>query len=157
MSSETAALGKHLTEADVLKVAKLARLELEPEEVGRMAIELSAIVGYVQKLSELDGQLKKITWEGNDRQAYLANKKKWDDAIVDMNQILAQISGAVTTAREGYGAREAARGELSPGQQSRGQPRRGGIGRKPVTEDSVRMSPPHTREPGSPARTPGRN
>jgi aspartyl-tRNA(Asn)/glutamyl-tRNA(Gln) amidotransferase subunit C len=54
MSSETAALAHHLTEADVLKVAKLARLELEPDEVGRMAIELSAIVGYVQKLSELD-------------------------------------------------------------------------------------------------------
>ena len=46
--------GQHLTETDVLKVAKLARLELEPDEVRRMATELSAIVGYVQKLSELD-------------------------------------------------------------------------------------------------------
>ncbi len=54
MASETVAGGQHLTEADVLKVAKLARLELEPEEVARMAAELSAIVGYVQKLSELD-------------------------------------------------------------------------------------------------------
>jgi aspartyl-tRNA(Asn)/glutamyl-tRNA(Gln) amidotransferase subunit C len=54
MSSETAARTEHLTEADVLKVARLARLELEPEEVARMAAELSAIVGYVQKLSELD-------------------------------------------------------------------------------------------------------
>ncbi len=43
-----------LGEADVLKVAKLARLELGPEEVGRMVTELSAIVGYVQKLGELD-------------------------------------------------------------------------------------------------------
>jgi aspartyl-tRNA(Asn)/glutamyl-tRNA(Gln) amidotransferase subunit C len=54
MSSESSASGQHLTEADVLKVAKLARLELEPEEVGRMTAELSAIVGYVQKLSALD-------------------------------------------------------------------------------------------------------
>jgi aspartyl-tRNA(Asn)/glutamyl-tRNA(Gln) amidotransferase subunit C len=46
--------GQHLSEADVLKVAKLARLELEPDEVRRMAAELSAIVGYVQQLSELD-------------------------------------------------------------------------------------------------------
>jgi WXG100 family type VII secretion target len=61
-----------------------------------------------EKLSELDGQLKKITWEGNDRQAYMANKSKWDQAVADMNQILAQISGAVTTAREGYGATEKA-------------------------------------------------
>jgi len=54
MSSEKSARGEHLTQADVLKVARLARLELEPEEVARMAAELSAIVGYVQKLSELD-------------------------------------------------------------------------------------------------------
>ena len=53
MSSEANRTG-HLTEEHVLKVAKLARLELEPDEVGRMAAELSAIVGYVQKLSELD-------------------------------------------------------------------------------------------------------
>jgi aspartyl-tRNA(Asn)/glutamyl-tRNA(Gln) amidotransferase subunit C len=52
MSSETSR--GHLTEEHVLKVAKLARLELEPDEVGRMAAELSAIVGYVQKLSELE-------------------------------------------------------------------------------------------------------
>jgi aspartyl-tRNA(Asn)/glutamyl-tRNA(Gln) amidotransferase subunit C len=54
MSSEKAASAQHLTETDVLKVAKLARLELEADEIRRMATELSAIVGYVQKLSELD-------------------------------------------------------------------------------------------------------
>ena len=53
MSSETARTD-HLTEADVLKVARLARPELESDEVARMTAELSAIVGYVQKLSELD-------------------------------------------------------------------------------------------------------
>ena len=61
-----------------------------------------------EKLSDLDGQLKKIHWEGGDREAYLANKKKWDDAIADMNQLLAQLSSAVTTAREGYGQTEQA-------------------------------------------------
>ena len=54
MSSDSAAKKEHLTQADVLKVARLARLELEPEELTRMTAELSAIVGYVQKLSELD-------------------------------------------------------------------------------------------------------
>ena len=53
MSSETQG-GQLLTEADVRKVAKLARLELEPDEVRQMTVELSAIVGYVQNLSELD-------------------------------------------------------------------------------------------------------
>jgi aspartyl-tRNA(Asn)/glutamyl-tRNA(Gln) amidotransferase subunit C len=54
MSSATAQGSPHLTEADVQHVAKLARLELEPQEIERMAVELSAIVGYVQKLSEVD-------------------------------------------------------------------------------------------------------
>jgi aspartyl-tRNA(Asn)/glutamyl-tRNA(Gln) amidotransferase subunit C len=53
MSSQTQG-GPLLSEAEVLKVAKLARLELESEEVRQMAAELSAIVGYVQSLSELD-------------------------------------------------------------------------------------------------------
>jgi WXG100 family type VII secretion target len=55
------------------------------------------------RLSELASQLQKIEWEGGDREAYLANKAKWDQAIVDMNQILHQIGGAVATARQGYG------------------------------------------------------
>jgi aspartyl-tRNA(Asn)/glutamyl-tRNA(Gln) amidotransferase subunit C len=43
-----------LGEDEVRKVAKLARLDLSPDEVLRMTSELSAIVGYVQKLGELD-------------------------------------------------------------------------------------------------------
>jgi aspartyl-tRNA(Asn)/glutamyl-tRNA(Gln) amidotransferase subunit C len=43
-----------LSEQDVLHVASLARLRLAPSEVSRMAVELSAILSYVQKLSELD-------------------------------------------------------------------------------------------------------
>src|SRR5690348_3894991 len=43
-----------LGEEEVRKVAKLARLELGADEIARMAAELSAIVGYVQKLAELD-------------------------------------------------------------------------------------------------------
>jgi aspartyl-tRNA(Asn)/glutamyl-tRNA(Gln) amidotransferase subunit C len=49
-SRESAVLG----EDEVRRVAKLARLELAPDEVVRMTAELSAIVGYVQKLGELD-------------------------------------------------------------------------------------------------------
>jgi aspartyl-tRNA(Asn)/glutamyl-tRNA(Gln) amidotransferase subunit C len=43
-----------LGEQEVRNVAKLARLELRADEIVRMAGELSAIVGYVQKLAELD-------------------------------------------------------------------------------------------------------
>ena len=43
-----------ISKADVLHVARLARLVLSDDEIGRMSTELSAIVGYVQKLAELD-------------------------------------------------------------------------------------------------------
>lgn len=38
----------------VLHVARLARLELSEEEVGRMAGELSKILGHIERISELD-------------------------------------------------------------------------------------------------------
>jgi aspartyl-tRNA(Asn)/glutamyl-tRNA(Gln) amidotransferase subunit C len=37
----------------VLHVARLARLELSDDEVGRMATELSDILGHVEKIAEL--------------------------------------------------------------------------------------------------------
>ena len=39
---------------DVLKVAKLAKLQLTEEEVTRLVDELSQIVGYVDQLSSVD-------------------------------------------------------------------------------------------------------
>jgi aspartyl-tRNA(Asn)/glutamyl-tRNA(Gln) amidotransferase subunit C len=38
----------------VLHVARLARLELSPEEVERYAAELSKVVGWVETIDELD-------------------------------------------------------------------------------------------------------
>ena len=49
-ANESALLG----EDEVQRVAKLARLDLTPDEVQRMTAELSAIVGYVRKLDEID-------------------------------------------------------------------------------------------------------
>lgn len=56
--------------------------------------------------SELKSQLAKIDWEGSDRQAYLAQQQKWDNALAEINDLLNQVGGAVTTAREGYGTVE---------------------------------------------------
>ena len=39
---------------DVVKVAKLAKLQLTEEEVNRLVDELSQIVGYVDQLSSVD-------------------------------------------------------------------------------------------------------
>jgi aspartyl-tRNA(Asn)/glutamyl-tRNA(Gln) amidotransferase subunit C len=37
----------------VLHVARLSRLELSDDEVGRMAAELSTVLGHIEKISEL--------------------------------------------------------------------------------------------------------
>ena len=43
-----------ITRAEVLHVAKLARLELTDDEVTRFQVQLSAILDAVSKVSELD-------------------------------------------------------------------------------------------------------
>jgi aspartyl-tRNA(Asn)/glutamyl-tRNA(Gln) amidotransferase subunit C len=43
-----------ITVADVEHVARLARLELSPEEKNLFAGQMDAILGYVEKLKELD-------------------------------------------------------------------------------------------------------
>ena len=43
-----------ITEADVEYVAKLAQLELTPDSRARLVRELGEVLGYMDKLSELD-------------------------------------------------------------------------------------------------------
>jgi aspartyl-tRNA(Asn)/glutamyl-tRNA(Gln) amidotransferase subunit C len=43
-----------LDRAQVLHVARLARLELDEDEVDRMARELSHVLDHIEKISELD-------------------------------------------------------------------------------------------------------
>jgi aspartyl-tRNA(Asn)/glutamyl-tRNA(Gln) amidotransferase subunit C len=43
-----------LSNADVAKVALLARLRLDPEEIETYTVQLNAIVDYVAQLQELD-------------------------------------------------------------------------------------------------------
>ncbi|MEK6288546.1 MAG: Asp-tRNA(Asn)/Glu-tRNA(Gln) amidotransferase subunit GatC [Acidobacteriota bacterium] len=43
-----------ITKTDVEKIAELARLELTPEETDLFTEQLSSIIGYVEKLNELD-------------------------------------------------------------------------------------------------------
>jgi aspartyl-tRNA(Asn)/glutamyl-tRNA(Gln) amidotransferase subunit C len=43
-----------ITSAEVLRIAGLAHLQLHPDEIARMSVELSAILAYVKQLEELD-------------------------------------------------------------------------------------------------------
>ena len=47
-------MSRQLDETQVRHVAKLARLDLTDDEVARFSTQLSAILGYVEKLNELD-------------------------------------------------------------------------------------------------------
>jgi aspartyl-tRNA(Asn)/glutamyl-tRNA(Gln) amidotransferase subunit C len=40
--------------AQVLHVARLARLRLEEDEIGRMSSELSSVLDHIEKISQLD-------------------------------------------------------------------------------------------------------
>ncbi len=44
----------NLSKEDVLKLARLSKLELTEEEVSKFQKELVGILGYVEKLSEVD-------------------------------------------------------------------------------------------------------
>jgi aspartyl-tRNA(Asn)/glutamyl-tRNA(Gln) amidotransferase subunit C len=43
-----------ITKDDVKKIAELARLELTPEETESFTVQLDSILGYIDKLSELN-------------------------------------------------------------------------------------------------------
>ncbi|HNX23320.1 MAG TPA: Asp-tRNA(Asn)/Glu-tRNA(Gln) amidotransferase subunit GatC [Spirochaetota bacterium] len=43
-----------IEEIDIIKVAKLARLDLSPEEKDEYSRQLSGIIEYVEKINELD-------------------------------------------------------------------------------------------------------
>jgi aspartyl-tRNA(Asn)/glutamyl-tRNA(Gln) amidotransferase subunit C len=47
-------VAEKIDETQVRKVAKLARLELTEEEIVEFTGQLSAILGYVEKMNELD-------------------------------------------------------------------------------------------------------
>lgn len=47
-------MAENITRDEVLKVAHLARLKLTPDEVDRYTEQLSAVLGYVSRLDELD-------------------------------------------------------------------------------------------------------
>jgi aspartyl-tRNA(Asn)/glutamyl-tRNA(Gln) amidotransferase subunit C len=46
--------GQHLTPDDVRKVAKLARLSLPDEKINKFTGQLESILGYIDKLGEVD-------------------------------------------------------------------------------------------------------
>jgi aspartyl-tRNA(Asn)/glutamyl-tRNA(Gln) amidotransferase subunit C len=50
-----------ITKEDVQKIARLARVEITPEEEGRMVETISQVLGYMDILREVDTSQVKIT------------------------------------------------------------------------------------------------
>jgi 6 kDa early secretory antigenic target len=53
-------------------------------------------------LDTIRAGLTKLQWQGADRAAYDDAQKRWDTAVVDMNNVLNEIAMAVGYARENY-------------------------------------------------------
>ena len=98
-----------IDEAQVRKVAKLARLELSEQEIAEFTGQLSAILGYVEKMDELDTDsveplahslpVSNVFREDRAREslgpeAALANAPKRDEEFFLVPKILDDGSGA---------------------------------------------------------------
>ncbi len=78
------------------KVAKLARIKVEPEELDALAVEFNAILGFIEQLNELDVEdvapMTSVTPMRLKRRA---------DVVTDGNQQEKVLSNA-PDAREGF-------------------------------------------------------
>ncbi len=87
-----------IAEEDVRRVAQLARLELSEKEVRTLGQELSGIIGYVQKLDELDT----TDVEATSHAVALPSKFREDKTHVSMPTDLG-LRGAPERLDDGFG------------------------------------------------------
>jgi len=80
-----------LKESEVEKIAKLARLGLEKNELKKFQTELSSILGYIEKIDKLDVTQVKPT----SHPLALENIKRKDEGLVFKNKNLLDLAPAV--------------------------------------------------------------
>ena len=78
------------------KVAKLARIRVEPEALPALAAEFSAILGFIEQLNEVD-----VTGIEPMTSVTPMRLKRRDDVVTDGNQQAAVLANA-PDAREGF-------------------------------------------------------
>ncbi len=97
-------MDKAITKEDVIKIAKLAKLELTKDEISKYSEELSEIIEYVQKLNSVDTSnldptisvngLNNITREdqrieyGYDPKSLLENVPKVKDNFIQVKRVI---------------------------------------------------------------------
>ncbi len=89
-----------LTKKEVEKIAELARLKLEEKEKEKFAEDLSSIIGYIQKLSEVNIEKVEPMFGGTD----LESVTRQDDEVKSISdpQMRKQILDAAPNREEDY-------------------------------------------------------
>lgn len=77
-----------LSEKEVEKIAKLARLGLEKKELKKFQTELSSILGYIEKIAKLD--VSQV--EPTSHPLALSNVKRKDEALEKKNEDLLALA-----------------------------------------------------------------
>lgn len=81
---------KHLTDDDVRHIATLARLEIQDEDLGTYGKELSAILTYIETLSEVDTSNIEPLISVTNTQNQLRDDVVWAEAdIINPDELLA--------------------------------------------------------------------
>jgi 6 kDa early secretory antigenic target len=81
-------------------------MEQQHETMRRAAREIDVTLDTIRDA------LQRLHWQGADRAAYNDAQKRWDDSVVDMNNVLNEIAMAVGYARENYATTEMSNSQL---------------------------------------------
>lgn len=89
-----------LTKKEVEKIAELARLGLEEEEKEKFAEDLSSVIGYIQKLSEVNVEKVEPITGGTALESVMRRDDETKDIADD--QMKADIVNAAPDKENGY-------------------------------------------------------
>lgn len=88
-----------LSRDEVLKIAKLSRLELTDTEVESMQKDLSAILDYFNLLKNLDTSGEKIS---NDNYQLSNSNLRKDEVISQEREVIEKLIGSAPDKKDGY-------------------------------------------------------
>jgi WXG100 family type VII secretion target len=81
-----------------------AEMQQAADDITRVNSQLA------QRLDDLEGELGRMVWTGDDQQAFVSAQNQWRSSMHDMSEVLKAIPGAITEAVQVY--QDAARKSL---------------------------------------------
>lgn len=89
-----------LTKKEVEKIAELARLGISEEEKEKFAEDLSSVLGYVNKLSEVNVEKVEPITGGTNLESIVRKDEETKDIAID--EMKAEILNAAPSKENGY-------------------------------------------------------